>query len=76
MRRSDLPAAVKNDGDATGHDHVVVVARTLRHRAICSCGWEAGRRMFLDAAKFDALIHTAGTGHFPADPLVVWRLST
>jgi hypothetical protein len=76
MRRIDHPAAVKDDGDTTGHDHVVVVARTLRHRAICSCGWEAGRRMFLDAAKFDALIHSGDTGHFLADPLVVWRLST
>jgi hypothetical protein len=76
MRRVDHPATVDHDGDATDKEHVVVVARTLRHRAICSCGWEAGRRMFLDAAKFDALIHTADTGHFPADPLVVWKLST
>lgn len=71
MQRVEQPVIDEGKRHKTPHDHVVVVPRRLRHRAMCSCGWEGGKRLFLAAAKVDALIHTADTRHEPAVPLVV-----
>jgi hypothetical protein len=71
MQRIDQLLADMGERHKTPQDHVVVVPRRLRHRATCSCGWEAGKRVFLGAAKVDALLHAADTGHEPAVPLVV-----
>jgi hypothetical protein len=57
-------------GTATRQDLVSVVARGLRHRAVCSCGWTGGSRVFFAPAKMDGLIHSAQKGHRPADALV------
>lgn len=54
----------------TRQDHVSVVARGLRHRAVCSCGWVGTSRLFFAPAKMDALIHSVQKGHLPADALV------
>jgi hypothetical protein len=50
---------------------VMVMAAPLRHRAWCSCGWSARRRLLLGVAKVDAWTHSAETGHMPAVPLVI-----
>jgi len=60
----DPPALVGRD------HHVLVVAGGIRHLAQCSCGWTSKRRLLLDAAKVDALTHSAEIGHPPASPLV------
>jgi hypothetical protein len=65
MFTPETPTSV---GDTTRQAHVMVDSRGLRHRAGCSCGWDGEKRLFLAAAKLDALTHSAETGHFPAEP--------
>jgi hypothetical protein len=60
-----------DDHRTSQDDHVMVLARRLNHRALCSCRWLGRRRVLLAAAKVDALIHAAQTNHTPAIPLVV-----
>jgi hypothetical protein len=75
MRSVDQPLIDRGKRREDPQEIVVVLARRLRHRAMCSCGWDAGKRVFLGAAKADALIHAAETGHEPALPLV-WGCGT
>jgi len=71
MQRAEQPVIDAEKRHGTPDDQVVVLARTLRHRAMCSCGWTGGNRFLLAAAKVDALIHSGDTRHEPTVPLVV-----
>lgn len=69
MTWPDLRRNVARQEGALGH-LVVVVSAWLRNQATCSCGWTGKRRTLTGAAKIDALLHTADTGHEPGIPFL------